>query len=88
MNPARTEYVTRDSILKLLTASELAAVSTAEAGPRLSSGDEYLDLAHLDLGVRHATGTVAPMTTLLAKKTVSEATWTKIVDQLVTPLAQ
>lgn len=89
MNSARTEYITRDRILKLLSENELAAVSSLETAKRLASGDEYLDLAHLDQGVRRATGTAKPRaTTLLAKKSVSDATWTKILAQLVTPLAQ
>lgn len=88
MNSARTEYITRDRILKLLSENELAAVSSLETAKRLASGDEYLDLAHLDQGVRRATGTAKPRATLLAKKSVSDATWTKILAQLVTPLAQ
>ena len=44
--------VTRDTILKLLSDEENARVATGEAGARLSEGDEYLDLLHLDQGVR------------------------------------
>ncbi len=88
MNQARTEYITRDAILKLLSANELASVSTSETATRLTSGDEYLDLERLDKGVRRATGEVEPVANLLAKKSVLDATWTKIVAQLVTPLAQ
>ncbi len=84
---ARTEYLTRDSILKLLSDDEIASVSNAETASRLADGDEYLDLEHLDHGVRRAGGARMPMGRVLAKKAVAEATWTKIVTQLVTPLA-
>jgi hypothetical protein len=81
-----TEVLTRDSILKLLSDDEVAAVSTAETATRLSAGDEYVDLEHLDRGVRRAAGTSTPMANVLAKKAVAEGTWTKIVTQLVTPV--
>ena len=47
MNTQRSQYVTRDSILKLLSDDEVASVSTAETAARLTDGDEYLDLEHL-----------------------------------------
>ena len=53
-NDERTAYVTRDTILKLLSDDEVAKVSTAETASRLADGDEYLDLEHLDKGVRRA----------------------------------
>jgi hypothetical protein len=84
---ARTEYLTRDSILKLLSDDEIASVSTAETATRMAEGDEYLDLEHLDRGVRRADSGRIPMGDLLAKKAVAEATWTRILTQLVTPLA-
>jgi hypothetical protein len=82
----RTENLTRDSIMKLLSDNEIASVSTAETG-RLSGGDEYLDLEHLDRGIRRAPGTATAMGNVLAKNAVAEATWNKILTQLVTPLA-
>ncbi len=84
---ARTEYLTRDSILKLLSDAEIATVSTAETASRLAEGDEYLDLEHLDRGVRRAAGVRIPMRDILAKNAVAETTWTQIVSQLVTPIA-
>jgi len=51
-NDLRTETVTRDNVLKLLSDDEVASVSTAETAPRLLDGEEYLDLEHLDRGVQ------------------------------------
>jgi hypothetical protein len=81
----RTAYVTRDAILQLLSDDEIATVSTAETAPRLLAGEEYVDLEHLDDGVRRAGGTNAPMGRLLLKKAVHEATWTKILTKLPAP---
>ena len=50
----RAARVTRGTILKLLSDEENARVATGEAGARLSEGDEYLDLLHLDQGVQRA----------------------------------
>ena len=78
----RTEYVTRDSVLKLLSDNELARVSTAETAARLSDGDEYIDLEQLEHGVRRAIGTTTPMARMLPRKAVHESTWTKILTHL------
>jgi hypothetical protein len=82
----RTENLTRNSIMKLLSDDEIVSVSAAETA-RLSEGDEYLDLNHLDRGVRRAHGTPTPIAKVLPKSAVAEATWNKILTQLVTPLA-
>lgn len=84
-NDERAAYVTRDAILKMLTDDEVAKVSTAETASRLSSGDEYLDLEHLELGVRRADGKVPPMGRVLPRNAVHANTWAKIVAQLTTP---
>jgi hypothetical protein len=81
----RTENLTRNSIMKLLSDDEIVSVSAAETA-RLSEGDEYLDLDHLDRGVRRATGVSTATAKVLAKNAVAEATWNKILTQLVTPL--
>jgi hypothetical protein len=78
----RTAYVTRDSILKLLSDDEVARVSTAETAIRLADGDEYLDLEKLDLGVRHASGPPTPMGRVLPRKSVQAQTWSKILTHL------
>jgi hypothetical protein len=78
------ENLSRNSIMNLLSDDEIVSVIAAEAA-RLPEGDEYLELDHLDRGVRRATGTPTTMATFLAKKAVAEATWNKILTQLVTP---
>ena len=82
----RTEYVTRDSILKLLADDEVAKVSMAETAAHLLDGDEYLDLEQLEQGVQRAGGTATPMGRVLPRKSVHASTWSKILAVLVTPL--
>ena len=53
-NGKRAAQVTGDTILKLLSDEENARVATGAAGARVSEGDEYLDLLHLDQGVQEA----------------------------------
>jgi hypothetical protein len=81
-NDKRIDYVTRDSILRLLSDDEIAAVSTAETAARLSRGDQFIDLEHLDRGVQRALGRTPPMGRVLPRKAVSAKTWAKIVNQL------
>jgi hypothetical protein len=81
----RKTYVTREAILQLLSDEEVATVSTAETAPRLSAGEEYVDLEHLDDGVRRAGGSIAPMGRLLPKKAVQDATWAQILTKLSAP---
>ena len=71
--------VTRDTILKLLSDEENARVATGEAGARLSEGDEYLDLLHLDQGVQRAGITMGHF---LPRSAVSDETWHKILAHL------
>ena len=78
-------YVTRDSILKLLSDDEVARVSTAETAVNLASGDEYIDLERLDKGGKRAAGKAdasSPMGHVLPRKAVREATWAAIVALL------
>ncbi len=76
------EYVTRDSIMKLLSDSEIGSISTAETKAHLTDGDEYLDFERLDHGVQRATATATPMGRLLPKRAVREKTWGKILRRL------
>ena len=85
-NDKKTEYITRDSVLKLLSDEEVAKVSTAETAVYLSAGDEYLDLENLDRGVQRAPATETPMGRVLPKKAVHKDTWDKIVAKLAAPL--
>lgn len=78
----RTDYIARDSVLRLLSNAEVATVSTAETAADLSDGDEYLDLENLDQGVRRARKGTSPMGRLLPRKAVSEDTWSQVLAQL------
>lgn len=82
MTNTRSDYVTRESIMKLLSDEDIARVSTAETAVRLTNGDEYLDLEALDQGVRHADGTAAPMGRVLPRKAVHADTWNAILKHL------
>ncbi len=79
----RTDYVTRDTIMKLLSDAEIARVSTAETATGLDRGDEYIDLEELSMGVRSALPKVTvPMGRLLPRKAVEAGTWEQIVSVL------
>lgn len=79
-NAARTEYITRDTILKLLSDNEVARVSTAETAAQLVEGDEYVDLEQPDRSVLKAVGnyTDTKMGSVLPRKAVMDGTWRKI----------
>jgi hypothetical protein len=83
-NEKRSEYFTRDSIMKLLSDDELASVTTAESAGSLADGDEYVDLEQLDQGVRTASGVTEaiPMGRVVARKAVHTQTWIEVVAQL------
>lgn len=82
----KTEYAKRDSIMKLLSDDEVAAVSTAETAARLGAGDEYVDLEMLSGGVRRATAQPpTPMGRVLPRKAVRADTWRQIVTLVSTP---
>ena len=81
-NDDRSQYITRDSILKLLSDDETAKVTTAETAARLNDGDEFIDLEKFNLGVQRAPSSQPPMGRVLPKKAVHTDTWKKIVAQL------
>lgn len=79
----RTEQVTRDTILKLLSNEEIARVSTAEAAYTLADGTEYLDLENLDQGVQSANAaTRVSMGHILPRNAVGSETWSNILAEL------
>lgn len=81
--PARADYVSRDTILRLLSDAETAEVSTAETASGLSEGDEYIDLEHLDQGVRRSDPDAKViMGHVVPRSAVSAATWARILAQL------
>ena len=79
MTDNRTEYMTRDSVLKLLSDAEVASVSTAETAERLLDGDEYWDLHHLARGVQRAGAAHTNMGRVLPRKAVHEGTWSRML---------
>ena len=81
-NETRTEHVTRENILMLLSDDEVASVSTAEAAARPLEGEEYIDLEALDQGVRSVLGTTPPMSRLLLRRAVHQETWKKILKEV------
>jgi len=82
---ARATHLTRDGLLKLLSDDEVASVNLAETSALLAEGDEYLDLAHLDKGVRLAKGKTTKTGRVLPKIAVQAATWSKLLLQLASP---
>ncbi len=81
-NERSSDYATRERILELLSDEEVAKVSTAETRVRLADGDEYVDLEHLEQGVRQAHGEATAMGRVLPRSAVRDATWAKIVSQV------
>jgi hypothetical protein len=78
----RTEMVSREMILKMLSEDETGSVSSAETAMHLPKGNEYIDLLHLDRGVQKAGGTDVVMGHILSKKSVHKDTWTRIVAEI------
>ncbi len=85
LKPDRTKYLDRETLLAMLSDSEIASVSTAESMKFLVEGDEYLDLENLATGVQRADGALIPMGRVIPRKVLAEGTWSRILAQL-TPL--
>jgi hypothetical protein len=81
-NNARTENVTRESILKLLSDDEVASVCTSETKVCLAEQDEYIDLEQLERGVQKSHGAGPAMGRMLPRKAVHPDTWSKILTAL------
>ena len=78
----RTDPVTRDDVLTLLSDDEMARVNTVGTALRLSQDDEYVDLEQLDQGVRRAVEMTTFMGRFLPRKALHENTWTKVLTVL------
>jgi hypothetical protein len=77
--PGKSVYELRDSILQLLSDDEAARVCAQEGEARLADGDEYIDLAAPDNGVRCVHGAMQrTMGEVLPRSAVSTETWAKI----------
>jgi len=85
MTQTKSDYVTGESVLKLLSDEEVASTSMAEAAAHLTDGEEYLDLEALDKGVQRAGGSMPPMGHVLPKSAVEAKTWTAILDHIAAP---
>lgn len=81
-NAIRSEYVTRDRLLKLLSDQEVASVASSETAACLADGDEYLDLECIHEGVQKAGSSATPMGRVLPKKSIHASTWAKLLNQL------
>ena len=83
-NEKRSEYFTRDGLMKLLSDDEIAKVTADESATALVDGDEYVDLEELDKGVRTVAGSTAGIAVgrVVAKKALQQGTWDKVVAQL------
>lgn len=78
----RAAYETREAILGLLSNAELANVSMTESTASLASGEDYLDLQNLDLGVRQANRDPIFLGAILTRRSVHATTWTHILAKL------
>jgi hypothetical protein len=84
----QTDCGTPDQVLKLLSDDEVARISTWKVAPPLADGDEYIDLAAPNNGVRSVHGAMQlTMGRVLSRKAVSAATWAKISAQFGTRFA-
>jgi hypothetical protein len=84
----KSDQETRNQILSLLSDDERARVSAGEDKVGLADGDEYIDLAAPDNGVRRVH--MAMQLTLgkvLPRRAVSAATWAKISARFGTRFA-
>ena len=77
----RADYITRNTIMGLLSGEETARVSNAETAAALAVGDEFIDLAQIERGVQRA-GEAHPTESVLPRKALHESTWNKIVKRL------
>lgn len=76
-------HVMRDAILDLLSNEEVADVATDASARSMQAGDEYLDLEHVELGIRKASGLGTPQGYVLSRTAVSDLTWRRIVTTLL-----
>lgn len=72
----------RDSVCSLLTAPERASVSDG-ASTRLTQGEEYVDLLHIDRGVCRAVATTTVTGQVVARRAVHADSWRRVLAHLV-----
>jgi hypothetical protein len=76
------DIATRDAILDLLSDTEVAIVTTSSTTRELHAGDEFVDLEHVELGIRRASGVAPPPGYVLPRCAVSDETWRLVVSRL------
>lgn len=74
----RSGYLNRAAVMQLLSDVEVAQVSNAEDLTQLVPGEEYVDLEHLERGVRRVPAPWSRADALLLRRAVSDRTWRKI----------
>ncbi len=84
----RTDHETCDQVLNLLSADEVSRMSAKKAIFGLADGDEYIDLAAPENGVRSVHGAMQrTLGQVLPRKAVSAETWAKITRRFGTRFA-
>ena len=79
MKPTQKAEDIRSQVLLLLSDNERTRVSTSKNAVVLADGDEYIDLAAPENGVRTVHGTLQlTMGQVLPEKAVSGQTWARI----------
>jgi hypothetical protein len=81
-------FPTADAIIALLSDDEIENVNKHEAAVGHSDTDEYLDLEHVEQGVRRGLGPPRPVCRVLPRKAVRETTWARIIASLDADRAQ
>ena len=71
----------REGIMQTLSDDPIVLV-WRDVSARMRRGEEYVDLQNLGLGVQRASCSMAPTGGELARKTVSAATWDKLLTYL------
>jgi|HubBroStandDraft_6_1064221.scaffolds.fasta_scaffold643932_2 hypothetical protein len=77
-----TAAATRAAILELLSCEEVASLTAPHPAHWLNADEEFLDLEHVDRGIRRASAVAAPAGHLLPRTAVSDETWRQIVSRL------
>jgi hypothetical protein len=78
-HPRKNDDETRCSILQFLSDDEVARVSAKEGGAWLADGEEYIDMAAPDNGVRCVHRAMQlTIGQVLPRRAVSAETWAKI----------
>lgn len=74
------DFISRESLLKILSDDEASRLRMNEPATQLGDGDEFIDLMEIERGVQRA-GEVNPKD-VLPRKALHENTWRKIVTNV------